>query len=178
MSSVIPLVASQSSVAFSGSRAPSSLVAAACSEFCSSLLGVGFSGAVSVGCAAGIDALVRAAFPSASVFSAAAFPASSFAGALARRSAACVASAACLVAFPASVVPPAGVCWSGARFCGAGSGTWGSVGLAVGLGLPVLVFLPAVPSACPFPVGSFACVSSSSAGSWWWSQGTLQLSLF
>lgn len=156
---VLPLavssfLASRSAFGFSGSR--------------SCVLPVGFwsavasavpvSASVSVGCAPGLDALVRASFPSALVFSAASFGRGR--GAFAARSVSLVrfvsAGASPLwVSFPASSCPvgllPSSV--PGRCFCGLGSGSWASLAFAVGLGVRCLVWLPAgvpVPSAWGF----------------------------
>ena len=101
---------------------------------------------VFTGCARGVDAFFRAAFPGASVFSAAAFGRGR--GAFAARSVACVravASAGGLwVSFPASPCP-AGLLPSAASsrcFGGFAAGTWSSLALALGLGVPCLVFSP------------------------------------
>lgn len=135
--------ASASSVAFSGSRSQ-------CLPFFVSRLvfsSVSFSSPVLVGCAAGFDASVRLAFPSASVFSVSSF--GSGRGAFARRSSAMVSAVASV---PGGVLfsAPGSPCPSGLRpsasssacFCGLGSGSWAGVALGVGLGVPVLVWLP------------------------------------
>ena len=126
---------------------------------------------VSVGCAGGCDLAVRATFfrlPCLTVFEAA----SRSRGALAARSAACVrsvlpAAGGCVLAFPSGPCP-AGVAVR-RSFRGCGSGSWGSVGLALGLGLPVLVYVPpgvavvgfAGPLASQLPV-----VASGAWGAW------------
>ena len=119
---------------------------------------------VAVGCAAGLDAVVRSACPSAVVFSAASFGVgrSSFA----RRSAALVSACSALVVFPSSPCP-AGLAPSpsaSACFCGLGSGSWASAAFAAGLGLPVVVF-PCGFSALP-SWGSWVC-----AGGGCWASG-------
>lgn len=101
--------------------------------------------AVVVGCAAGADEYVRRAVPGAVVFRASAF--GSGVRGLVARSAAMVRVVAGgglgsgLVAFadvpcPSGVLPAAS---SAACFNGGGSGTWATVALAVGLGVPVIV---------------------------------------
>jgi len=127
----------------SGSR--SWVVARSWAGVLSSLLS-SFSGSVFVGDASGVDCLVsslcrRFSLP-VRVFRAR----SRSRSALRRRSVAFVRSLAraggVLVAFPSSPCPPAlsPASASGSWF---GSGTWGSVCLAVSLGVPVVVFLPA-----------------------------------
>lgn len=140
-------------VGFSGSRLWGSPAVASCRAFLPSL--ASFSGLVGVGCASGVDALVRSAFPSsgsgqrpsALVFSVSLFlvggrvTRAAFAARSARLVHWVAASGSLLVAFPAAVCP-AGVAPS-VSFRGFGSGTWGSVALALGLGVPVLVVVPA-----------------------------------
>lgn len=133
----------RSLVGFSGSRR--GCVAASCQVALQvALSAVAASGAaVSVGCARGVDSSVRSVFPAARVFRAAEF--GSGARSFALRSEAFVRALAAeggvLVAFPGRAAP------SGLRPCrswpwGVGSGSWGSVALAVGLGVPVLLWLP------------------------------------
>lgn len=148
LGSVSSLVSSASAVGFCGSRSalPPSVVSA-------SVFGaVASSAVVSVGCARGFDFLARGAFPSASVWSASSFGVGR--GAFARRSVAFVRSLSrsaspLLVAFPACSAPVglAPSAFSSRCFCGLGSGSWASVALAVGLGCPVLVWLPSGVSA-------------------------------
>jgi hypothetical protein len=101
---------------------------------------------VAVGCAAGLDALCRQAFPCARVFSASVFGVG--ASALARRSAACVgavvASGGLWVSFPCGVCPVGLVPSASAATCfsGSGSGSWASLCLAVGSGCSCCVVLP------------------------------------
>ncbi len=92
--------------------------------------------------------------------------------AFARRSSRCVRSVAAgsrglLVALPSAPVPPAVVAPS-RSFRGGSSGTWGTVGLALGRGRRVLLWLPA--GSRP-PAWSGASWSSAgalgSAGCWW-----------
>lgn len=172
------------SVGFSGSRACPAAVSAVRSvlEF------VPVRGCrVSVGCASGVDAVVRAGFAgsrSLLVFSARSprfLCGGGFVAALARRSVACVRSVA-----PGSsgllVVAPSANCPSGVRpsrsFRGGGSGSWGSAALAVGLGRRVLLFSPVgVPS---WSGGSWVPVSGA-AGWFSWVPApvaAVQLSLF
>jgi len=120
-------------VGFSGSRAPSAQLSAACSSVLGALPPV----SVAVGCAPGIDQLVRTAFPQARVFRAT----SAHPGALAARSAHMVrqvaAAGGCLLVFPSGPCPSAVRVSS--SFRGHGSGSWGSCAMALGLGVPVLV---------------------------------------
>lgn len=150
MVSFASFVCSFPSVAFSGSRLAGSSAAASCRAFLPLLSG--FGGSVGVGCASGVDSLVRSAFPSASVFrvqpplSRAAFAARS-----ARLVHWVASGGGLLVAFPLGACPAA--VRPSVSFAGFGSGSWGSVALALGLGCPVLVVLPAaLGSAFPAPV--------------------------
>ena len=143
MVSLSSFVCSFPSVAFSGSRVGSSSASVSCRAFLP-VLG-GFSGSVGVGCASGVDSFVRSAFPSACVFSVSSFLVGGHVcrSSFALRSSAlvswCASSGGLLVAFPL------GACPSSVRvsssFGGFGSGSWGSVALAVGFFLLVLVFL-------------------------------------
>lgn len=131
--SISAFVSSYPLVGFSGSRAPSAQLAGACTR----ILGAMPPVAVAVGCATGVDQLVRAAFPQARVFRAVgAHP-----GALAARSAQLVrqlaAAGGCLLVFPSGPCPAAVRVSS--SFRGHGSGSWGSCALALGLGIPVFV---------------------------------------
>jgi len=129
------------SFGFGGSRSGSAACLAACSAF---LPRVPAGAPVFVSCASGASALVRAAFPSASVFRA-----SQFSG---LGSAAFAARAAALVRALAASPSPLFVCFPGCAcpasllpsrsWRGGGSGSWSECSLAFGLGVPVLVFLP------------------------------------
>lgn len=168
-----------SSVGFSGSRSCPRAVAAVRSV----LPLVPRRGCrVSVGCASGVDAVVRSCFGgsrSLLVFSASRF-AGSVRAALARRSAACVRSVAAgrrglLVVAPSGSCPVGVV--PGRSFRGCGSGSWGSAALAVGRGRRVLLFSPGgVPS---WRGGSWVAVPGA-PGWWFWVSAPLavQLSLF
>ena len=132
-------------VGFSGGRRLSPVFRPRVSGVVAEVLASGRS--VAVGCAAGADAFVRAAAPSALVFSVPGSgrrPAAWFAA----RSVALVRSVAAagpgsgFVAFPAAPCP-AGLSPSpsaAACFCGLGSGSWASAALAAGLGVPLVVF--------------------------------------
>ena len=135
-----------SSIGFSGSRSPSPAAAAALSDL---LPLISPYSRISVGCADGIDRLVREFFsgsPSLLVFSVASGRFGSGRSAFARRSVACVRSVArgdrgLLVVLPSSPVCPAGV-FPARRFFGGGSGSWGSAAFALGSGRRVLLWLP------------------------------------
>lgn len=161
--SVLALVGGAGAVGFSGSRSVApSCVGVVCSAVSPRAL-------VGVGCASGVDAVVRASVCGCSVFSAASFSASSWAGRLVLRSAAVVrfvasaslrAGGAVFVVFP-SAVCPAGLVPSSvvsACFAGFGSGSWASAAFAAGLGVPLLVFAP-----LGVPAWGFA-----SLGAGWW----------
>ena len=102
----------------------------------------------SCGCVGGLCALARSSFPFASVFRASAFGGGR--SGFARRSVALVQSVAASprplwVSFPARPCP-AGLVPSASPsrcFAGFGSGSWASAALAAGLGVPLLVWLPA-----------------------------------
>ena len=137
---------SVSSIGFSGSRSPSRASSAA---LCDLLPLVPPRCRVSVGCADGVDRLVRSFFsesPSLLVFSVESGRFGSGRSAFARRSVACVRSVArgdrgLLVVLPSSPVCPAGV-FPARRFFGGGSGSWGSAAFALGSGRRVLLWLP------------------------------------
>jgi hypothetical protein len=172
--SVLVGVAGFPVVGFSGSRSvsPPAVVLAA---LVSAVSAVGCS--VFVGCAPGVDAVFRSAFPAARVFSAASFGRGR--GAFAARSSAFVTALAgaggCLVSFPSGPCPAGLVPSSSSSraFCGAGSGSWASLALAVGLGVPCFVWLPA--GVCPPSGWGF-----SGLGAGWFSVVPVaaQLSLF
>ena len=165
-----------SAFGFSGSRSGVS------ASVLSSVVGlVPSSSQVFIGCARGVDAFFRAAFPSAEVFRASSFGRGR--GSFAARSVAVVRAVSerggLWVSFPASPCP-AGLLPSASSskaFCGTKSGTWGSLALALGLGVPCLVFSPAgVPagwglSAVPDCPGWFGCAVALGSA-------PVQLSLF
>lgn len=175
-SAVSELLSSAPAVGFSGSR---SVVPAACAEVvpavCSPVL---------VGCARGVDAAFRAAFPSARVFSASSF--GSGRGSFAGRSSAFVRalhlSGGVLVSFPSPGSFPSGLVPSPSSsrcFSGLGSGSWASLALAVGLGVPCAVFLPpGEPVPAGFSVPSVWCARSVGGGWWVCQPRAVQLSLF
>ena len=151
-SSLSSVLGSAPVVGVSGSRAPSPRSASACRW---ALRQLALSASVVTGCALGIDSIARNACPSASVIRASAF--GSGRGALAARSVAVVRAVAAggpsalWLAFPSGPCPPGLVPsrQSSACFSGHGSGTWASLALAVGLGVPALVFLPSGVAAPP-----------------------------
>jgi hypothetical protein len=173
MVSFTSFVGSFPCVAFSGSRVGGSPAWASCRSFLP-VLG-GFRGSVAVGCARGVDSLVRSAFPSASVFRVSSFLVG---GRVSRASFALRSSA--LVSWCASgsgllVAFPLGACPSGVRvsssFGGCGSGSWGSVALGVGLGCSVLVVLPSSVVGFPAPssvASRFRCVGVAPCGGALW----------
>lgn len=172
MVSLSSFLASFPRVAFSGSRLCASSAAASCRAFLPSV--ASFSGAVGVGCAWGVDALVRSAFPSASVFSVSSFAVGGRVSraSFARRSSAlvswCASGGGALVAFPLGACPSGVVVSS--SFGGRGSGSWGSVALALGLGCPVLVVSPVGVSASWFGslASSFRCGGVAPCGGSLW----------
>lgn len=127
--------------AFAGSRALAADLAPVVADLVASLAASGFE--IATGCARGADAFVRAACPAAHVVRAASFGRG--VGALVARSVAMVRLAASrpgslLVAFVDRPCP-AGLAPSPRPhdcFAGFGSGTWATIALAAGLGLPVL----------------------------------------
>jgi hypothetical protein len=166
-------------IGFTGSRkgfVSSSLVSAVVL----SVLGAGHS--VAVGCASGVDALVRRLSPSAQVFSVASPGAGSglsFAAALARRSQLMVQACSVLVGF-ASVPCPSSVSPS-SHFSGGGSGTWASIAYGISQGLQVFVFAaPGV--SLPSWVGGQWAPAVGSGGLWSgafvWQPSASQLTFF
>ena len=195
MVSLSCFVSSFPSVTFSGSRVVGSSASVSCRAFLPVL--AGFSGSVAVGCASGVDSLVRSAFPYCSVFSVSSFlvggrvSRASFALRSSALVHSCASSGSLLVAFPLGACP-VGVRVS-STFGGRGSGTWGSVALGVGLGCSVLVVSPASVSSAWFGslASSFHCVGSAPCGGLLWlassvpfpappvgGQAGVQLSLF
>ncbi len=164
------VLAGSRSVGFSGSRSPSPAAVSALRSVFSSVRSGGVR--VCVGCASGVDRLVRSAFagsPSLLVFSASSprfGGGGGFRAALARRSAACVRSVA-RGGRGLLVVVPSGACPSGVRpsprFRGCGSGSWGSAALAAGLGRRVVVWLPSGVAPPAWSGFSWSCLG----GGWW-----------
>ncbi|MEZ5044177.1 MAG: hypothetical protein R2828_30065 [Saprospiraceae bacterium] len=175
--SIAAFVSSYPLVGFSGARAPSLQLAGACSAVLAAMPPV----PVAVGCAPGIDQLVRSAFPQARVFQAA----GTHPGALAARSAQLVrqvaAAGGCLLVFPSGPCP--GAVRVSSSFQGHGSGSWGSCALALGLGVPVLVCaLVPVASWQAWAGPLAACFQVVGAPGpqhcWLLASGSLQLGLF
>ncbi len=153
------LISSASVVGFSGSRS------VPCPEsdraIKSAVRAVPALVPIHVGCAPGVDAVVRQLCPRARVFSVKSVGFSGR-GAFARRSIECVQSVAvpggvwCSFpssACPADLVPSA---QSARCFSGSGSGTWASLAFAAGLGTACLLFLPpgvSAPSGWGFVAG-------------------------
>ena len=168
---VLSFLSEFSHVGFSGSR---SLLP--CSVAAMRRIMPKVSGEVFTGCADGADELARRFFPHAKVFNAADYGKGR--GSFAARSIACVRAVApdgLWVAFPSSSCPPALMPSPRPSRCfnGSGSGTWGSLALAVGLGCNCLVFIP--PSVtCPIGWGLTAI-----GGGWFtYRPSVCQLSLF
>ena len=183
MVSLSSFVCSFPSVAFSGSRVSGSSASVSCGAFLPVL--ASFSGSVAVGCALGVDQCVRSAFASASVFSVSSFLVGGRVcrASFARRSSAlvqwCASSGGLLVAFPLGACPSA--VSPSVSFGGCGSGSWGSVALAVGLGCPVLVVVPSGVFPAPFALASrfrFVGVAPCGGSLWLSSPAPVQLALF
>lgn len=168
---------------FSGSRAPGGAIAV--SALSATAAAVPAGSRVVVGCARGVDAFFRTAFPDAEVFEVASGRWGVGRGAFAARSVACVRAVAAAgglwVSFPASACP-SGLSPSASSsrcFSGSGSGSWASLAFALGSGVPCLVFCPGeVPSGwglAPVPgaPGWFGCQVALGSGS-----AVVQLSLF
>lgn len=173
---MVPDLFSQFSVfGFSGSRR------GVCSRALSSAAAaVPIGSSVFVGCAAGVDAFFRSAFPAASVFSVSSERWGSGRGAFAGRSVACVRAVAAAgglwVSFPSSACPVGLVSSSSSSRCfsGSGSGSWASLAFALGSGVSCLVFLPAGVSV---PSGWGLSAVAGCPG-WFGSAVPVQLSLF
>jgi hypothetical protein len=133
----------------------------------------GFAGQpLAVGCAAGADQAVRLAAPGVQVFQASAFGAGRHA--FVKRSVALVqavagSSSPLIVGFvggscPAGLVPSPQV---SRCFNGSGSGTWATLALATGLGVPVAVFwCGSGVSQLPAAWGQWGSASGHLAGGW------------
>jgi hypothetical protein len=127
-------------IAFSGSRegCPESLIESIATK-------IPPNTQILVGCARGVDAQVRAIYPDAKVYRATDYKAETYPAKLAMRSSAMVAdihaAGGCLIAVPMKPCPPKVkpcTTWRSS----AGSGTWGTIALAAGLGVPTAVWLP------------------------------------
>lgn len=139
------VLSSASVVGFSGSRSKPCIESAAAVK--SAIASVPPSVPIHVGCAKGVDELVRTLCPNAKVFSVQSL---SFTGrgALARRSQLCVESVAVpggvWCSFPSKSCPAGLVPSASASRCfsGFGSGSWASLAFAAGRGVACLLFLP------------------------------------
>ena len=157
-SSVASVLVSTSLVGFSGSRSVVPAVAGSVASLVSC--------PVVVGCAGGVDGFFRDRFPSASVFSVSISGRSGFAVRSVEFVRCLSTGGGVLVSFPSRVCPVGLLpSTSSSRcFCGLGSGSWGSLAFAVGLGVHCLVFAPfGVPSGWGFTScggGWFQFVSS------------------
>ena len=181
---------SVSLVGFTGSRSLPASFGAVVASVVAEVLASGRG--VAVGCAAGADALVRAAAPEAIVFSVSSGRWGQGRGAFAARSAALVKTVAAsgpgaeFVGFVDSPCPVGlGPSASASRcFRGLGSGSWATLSFAAGLGLPVVV--RPCPSTCSEQVGwawsapawPGAWVAGPWPGSWRWLPEGRQLGLF
>ncbi len=169
-------------VGFTGSRSSFSQAAFSCGVFLRSFSPMLSKLEIGVGCAKGVDQLVRSAFPSANVFRVQSpVSRSAFAARSARLVQWVVAGQGLLIAFPN--VPAPSKLRASSQFRGFGSGSWGSVALALGLGGAVLVVLPASvsPPGAPFP-GPIAIVTrfvfvgeSPCGGSFWFAEPVEQI---
>jgi hypothetical protein len=161
-------------VGFEGSRDLDSSFAPLVASVVSSVLASGRG--VATGCARGADAFVRSSCPSALVFSVSSGRFGYGRPAFARRSVSLVKAVAgsgpgagfVILAdspCPAGLVPSS----SPARgFRGLGSGSWASAAYAVGLGLPLVVFLCAPSASLPsWPGGSWVVAGSGCWASGW-----------
>ncbi|MCF8245527.1 MAG: hypothetical protein K9J37_13635 [Saprospiraceae bacterium] len=155
-------------VGLSGSRRPSPSLLAAAGGFVSGLVSSAWSGVLVVGCAAGVDQVGRSSgLPSSRlrVFSVAGLERWQFAQRSAALVSALAAAGGCLVSFPGGPCPVGLAPCSVWRPSG-GSGSWGSVCMALGLGVPVLLYSPGpVVIAPPAVAGRFVAVAG--AAGWW-----------
>jgi hypothetical protein len=129
-----------SHIAFSGSRdgCPEPLIKSIAAK-------IEPSTKILVGCARGVDAQVREIYPDATVYRAADYKAETWPARLAKRSSAMVravhSAGGCLIAIPMKPCPPKVkpcTTWQSSN----GSGTWGMIALAAGLGVPTAIWLP------------------------------------
>jgi hypothetical protein len=150
-------------VAFSGSRHAFGGAYSSCSAFLPLL--ANYSGVVGVGCASGIDAAVRSSFSAALIFK---VQPPLNRGAFAKRSQRMVnwlaAKNGLLIAFPSTACPLQ--VQPSSTFAGYGSGTWGSIALALGLGAAVLLVLSkgTALNAPPAVASCFKCVGVAPCG--------------
>jgi hypothetical protein len=166
----------ESVVGFSGARRPSASTVMAVRW---ALAQLSDATRVVVGCADGVDALVRATIPPARLRVFAVAAGGFGRGAFAARSIACVRAVAAAdglwVSFPDGNCPlgllPAAS--AAACFAGYGSGSWASLALALGLQMRALVFLP---PGISIPMGWGFCPVPHCPG--WWVITPTQPSLF
>lgn len=137
MFKVISLINSFDNIAFSGSRFGS----VKCASLLSGLSN--FNGTIRVGCAKGVDSLVQHSFENAIIFKAKSHSKKE----LVIRSTNLVKSngiaGGLLIAFPCGAKP--NKVSPSHTFYGGGSGTWGSIALAIGFGYPVIFFTATCP---------------------------------
>jgi len=168
-------------VGFSGSRFISSEVKKQVSQLAISFSLQGHS--IAVGCATGTDQAVRKAVPEAQVFQVQGHKPWQ----LAKRSQALVQAVAgslgyrVLVGFPSQPCP-AGLLPSASFnncFSGHGSGTWGTLAYAKGLGVPVFIFWAGYGAfQLPQAWGQWSCKKGSGILSGAWSPQSMSYSLF
>jgi hypothetical protein len=118
---------------------------------------------VFVGDARGVDGAVRSAVPGCRVFRVVGSGRGAFAARSVRFVRALAASGGVLFSFPGRACPVGLLPSADSRacFCGLGSGSWATAALAVGLGVPVCLWLPAELSV----PGSWGLVPVG--GGWW-----------
>lgn len=157
-------------VAFSGARRLDPAQAAQVTQLAPAFVPAGAE--VLVGCASGVDALVRAIYPDARIFAVSSGRYGKGPAAFARRTGAMVQAlrvadaGGLLVAFPArpcsdGIIPARS--WRAGR---PASGTWSAAALAAGLGCE-LVIVPLVPMKPPqWPGGAWVDAGISSALRW------------
>lgn len=166
-------------VGLSGSRRPGPAARAAARAV---LAAVPAGALVVTGCAPGIDAVARAATPPARCRIFRVAPAQARLVGRAAFAVRSVQAVRCVhaaggagtwVAVPQGACPPGLVpsARPGACFSGHGSGTWGALALALGLGLAALVWAPAVPA-------GWGLAPLAGAPGWWQARGAGQATLF
>ncbi|MCZ2207321.1 hypothetical protein [Cylindrospermopsis raciborskii] len=163
------IIKSSQVIAFSGSRNPH---AAEIKALLYIVPKVPKSAQIYVGCANGIDNLVVKNFPQATVFKASDYR-TNIKSALALRSTHCVKSVpdqqGLIIAIPAGPCPTD--VKPSCSFAGHGSGTWGTIALAIGLQKRVCIFSPHPPK----------WVGEEIEKNWWYyqpPQKAMQMSLF
>lgn len=130
---------------------------------------------IAVGDARGVDTACRLAIRGYVPFNVEDYPGGSIRSRLARRSQACVrfvagSDAALWVSFPAGACPAE--CVPSRYWPKGGSGSWSSLAMAIGLGCPVIMWLP---EGIVAPWRRFACLG----GGWWYAaSGSLFYSVY